>query len=62
MCESDKKDWRDIAEAASNEPDPAKLLDLAKQLEKALDDDQQLKHTRKPAQLVREEGSGEKAG
>ena len=61
MCESGNKDWRDIAEAASNEPDPAKLLDLAKQLEKALDHDHRLKHNKKP-QTVREESSGDKAG
>jgi hypothetical protein len=43
MTDSDSKTWRDIAEKASKEVDPDKLLDLAQQLEKALDADQRLR-------------------
>jgi len=46
MTDSDNKTWRDIAEKASKETDPDKLLDLAQQLEKALDADQRLRKKR----------------
>ncbi len=62
MPETGKRDWRAIAEAASNAADPAKLLHLAKQLEKALDDDHRSRHNKVSPQTVREEDSGKKAG
>ncbi len=40
MAEPDKENWREIAEKASKEADPDKLLDLARELQRALDDHQ----------------------
>jgi hypothetical protein len=60
MSDSDNNRWRDIAEQASKEQDSAKLLELAKQLEMALDADQQRRHGKK---LPRANSSGaQKAG
>jgi len=38
MTEIDCHDWKQLAEAARNEEDPQKLLDLIQQLNRALDE------------------------
>lgn len=37
MNEPEKKDWREIAEAARNETDPKRLLELVEELNRALE-------------------------
>ena len=59
MPENDNKDWREIAERASKESDSEKLLDLARQLEKALDQQQNV--LKKMPDTAHGEGSGQKA-
>jgi len=59
MPENDNKDWREIAERASKESDSEKLLDLARQLEKALDQQQNV--LKKMPDAARNEASGQKA-
>ena len=38
MTEIDRHDWKRLAEAARDEEDPQKLLDLIQQLNRALDE------------------------
>lgn len=38
MTKMDCHDWRRLAEAARNEEDPSKLMDLIQQLDRALDE------------------------
>ena len=38
MTEIDRHDWKQLAEAARDEEDPQKLLDLIQQLNRALDE------------------------
>jgi len=38
MTELDRHDWKQLAEAARDEEDPVKLMDLIKRLNRALDE------------------------
>jgi hypothetical protein len=38
MTEMDRHDWKQLAEAARDEQDPEKLMDLIQQLNRALDE------------------------
>ena len=38
MTENDSHDWKQLAEAARDEQDPKKLMDLIQQLNRALDE------------------------
>ncbi len=62
MSDSDKKHWREIAEEATNEQDPEKLLQLAKQLELALDEAHSQALSKKSPSVTRDKAAGEKAG
>ena len=38
MTETNRHDWKQLAEAARDEKDPSKLMELIRQLNRALDD------------------------
>jgi hypothetical protein len=62
MPDPDKKHWREIAEEATNEQDPEKLLELAKQLELALDEAHSHTQSKKSPSVTRDKAAGERAG
>jgi hypothetical protein len=45
MTEMNCHDWKQLAEAARDEEDPKKLMDLIQQLNRALDEQVQVKDT-----------------
>jgi hypothetical protein len=50
MIGKDKEYWRQLCEHAANEQDPNKLLELAKEIVRILDEkEERLRHANKPA-------------